>query len=243
MFARCFVEDDLATLKALHEAWYPLRYATSFYNTLVDGRAEVWTSIIVSPSAPDPPPIDAALAAAAAAAAAAKEEEGEGLVETGGVEGDCVEAAGVEGGGVEGGGGGVEDDPPDRRSCERDRRPMPRLRSIVAPTVAQKEGRDALEAWAPRVFDGHVAAAISARLMHMSACEDAYVLRDILGPEATVFYIQTLGTCTGFRRQKLASHLVWRCIEKAVECRECDAVYLHVISYNVVRTPPPPPPL
>ena len=232
MFARAFVEDDVPTLRALHEAWYPLRYAGSFYNTLVDGRADVWTSIIVSPTAPERPQIDARWPAADEAVPSGFGGSSDTVASDGG-DPAAHEAAREEPSIADGVVEAAQAEPAlaERRYA---RRPVPLL-SGVAPTVAQKEGRDEMFAWSPPVFDGYVAAAISARLVHMSACEDAYVLSDILGPDATMFYIQTLGTSLAFRRQKLASHLVWRCIEKAVECRECDAVYLHVISYNVVR--------
>ena len=231
MFARSFVEDDVSTLRGLHEAWYPLRYAPSFYNTLVDGRADVWTSVIVSPTSPERPQIDARWSAAGEAFPGGCGGSTDAVASDGG---DTAppEAAQEEPSDADGVAEAAPDEP--AVAARRYARQAPVL-SGVAPTVAQKEGRDEMFAWSPPVFDGYVAAAISARLVHMSACEDAYVLSDILGPDATMFYIQTLGTSLAFRRQKLASHLVWRCIEKAVECRECDAVYLHVISYNVVR--------
>lgn len=74
---------------------------------------------------------------------------------------------------------------------------------------------------------------ITARIVFAKESEIADMLRyDSSKSDQTLIYILTLGVVEGYRNHGIASSLIQKVIKYASSIPTCQAVYLHVISYN-----------
>lgn len=101
--------------------------------------------------------------------------------------------------------------------------PMP------SPTVASMWSQNALAAAA---CDELILGAVMASTVPLASIEDY----DLIAPDDLVHthvtYILTLGSRSSVRRRGIASALLQECVENAMRCRSCGAVYLHVKADN-----------
>jgi ribosomal protein S18 acetylase RimI-like enzyme len=102
-------------------------------------------------------------------------------------------------------------------------------------------GRERKEVFSIVAFDlscGHILGCIICQFVEEATCADEGLIRDrplrssALSP--SLLYILTLGTAANTRRRGIARSLLEAAFQRGREEINCEAIYLHVITYNTI---------
>uniref|UniRef100_A0A7S2SR30 N-alpha-acetyltransferase 60 n=1 Tax=Rhizochromulina marina TaxID=1034831 RepID=A0A7S2SR30_9STRA len=208
LWRRPLQPEDLEEIKLLHEEWFPVRYSMRFYNSVVRGVMMDTDQPIISVVAVDPLE---PRAAPELASLSTEDQRHVALELTGGATSPAAQRA---------------DSPhaPESRYAGRPEEAA----AAPPPTLATRPARS--------LKRGRIAGAVIAQVIPERDCGDDGVLAPqglfSCSRRRSVMYILTLGTREEYRRRGVAQSLLAQCVERAKATPGCDAVYLHVITYN-----------